>query len=61
MPEEKLSEKEVEQKIQEALEKINLREIPGNVMNMLRFLSSATDDKTFIESLQKEIVKKYGE
>ena len=41
--------------------KINLREIPGNVMNMLRILSSATDDKTFIESLQKEIVKKYGE
>lgn len=60
MPEEKLSEKEVEQKIQEALEKINLREIPDNVMNMLKFLTSAADDKTFIESLQKEIVKKYG-
>ena len=61
MPEDKLSDKEIESKIQEALERINLSEMPEDIANMIRFFADASNDEIFIENLQKEIVKKYGE
>ena len=61
MPEKSMSEKDKRAMIEEAVKKIDLLNLPPEIKQLLNKLSELANDKTFIENMQKEIVKKYGE
>lgn len=61
MPEDKLSEEEATKQIQEALERFDITNLPPEVMSLLEYFTELANDEAFLENLNKEIVKKYGE
>jgi len=61
MPEEKISEEEKRAKIQEALEQFDLYNLPPEITSLLEYFTNLAEDEAFIENLNKEILKKYGE
>ena len=61
MPEDKVSEEEATKQIQEALERFDINNLPPEVMSLLEYFTELANDDAFLENLNKEIVKKYGE
>lgn len=61
MSEKSMSEKDKRAMIEEAVKKIDLLNLPPEIQQLLNQISELANDRTFIENMQKEIVKKYGE
>ena len=60
MSDQNITEEQKREKIQQALESINLRDLPPEITNLLEYFSRLTADDEFIEKLNQEIFKKYG-
>ena len=56
-----MSEKDKRAMIEEAVKKIDLLNLPPEIQQLLNQISELANDRSFIENMQKEIVKKYGE
>tara|TARA_A200000159_G_scaffold161727_1_gene184164 strand:+ start:5042 stop:5227 length:186 start_codon:yes stop_codon:yes gene_type:complete len=61
MSDNNMTEEQKREKIQEALESIDLVNLPPEITSLLEYFTRLTEDESFIENLNKEIVKKYGE
>ena len=60
MANEKITEEQKREKIQQALESINLHDLPPEITSLLEYFTRLTADDEFIEKLNQEIFKKYG-
>lgn len=61
MSEKKYTDQEKKEKIQSALNNIDLVNLPDDINQLLSLFSAIQTDPEMLENLQKEIVKKYGE
>ena len=61
MSEENMTEEQKRETIQAALESIDLKNLPPEIAGLLEHFANLAADEQFIEKLNKEIVKKYGE
>ena len=61
MSDNKMTSEERRAVIQEAIDKIDLINLPPEIQDLLNYFSTLSRDKDFAENLKKEIVKKYGE
>lgn len=61
MSEKKYTDQEKKEKIQSALNDIDLVNLPDEITQLLSLFSAIQTDPEMLENLQKEIVKKYGE
>ena len=61
MSEKSMSEKDKRAMIEEAVDKIDLLNLPPEIQQLLNQISELANDSSFIENMQKEIIKKYGE
>ena len=60
MSDKNMTEEQKKEKIQEALESIDLQNLPPEITSLLEYFTRLTADDEFIEKFNKEIVKKYG-
>ena len=61
MSDQEMTEQQKREQIQQALESIDLINLPPEIATLLEYFTNLANDESFIEDMNKEIVKKYGE
>ena len=60
MSDQEMTEQQKKEHIQQALESIDLVNLPPEISTLLEYFTSLANDESFIEKLNQEIFKKYG-